>query len=197
MGKILLINVKKNMLLKKILIALGFSFLLAFFAIIPQLGYVGEASVEVVERHPTGFLLLDAKFNVTFSPFLYPFSWISGYGSPTGVFRTVSVPTYVGYGEFKYPAWKKPAELEDEIMIKVIVSELPINIVFNFIFLLIVELTQLRVLYYCVIAGIFGFPIAGPLGAIIGFFVGPFLYRYFTPKIKDILDVTMEGREQS
>lgn len=127
--------------------------------------------------------MLDASFNATFSPFLYPFSWMSGYGSPSGAFRTVSVPTYVG-GEFKRPAWRKPAELEDEVMIKVVVSEVPINILLNFVVLLAVELTKMRSFYFCLVGGILGFPLGGLIGAVVGFIVGLFLILYVMPKVK-------------
>jgi len=174
---------KVTLLLKRIVISLGISLLFALFAIIPRLGYFGEADVTVIERHWTGFWRLDVKFNATVSPFLYPFSWLSGYGSPSGAFRTVSVPTYIGGGEFSYPAWRTPADLEDEVMTKVIISEVPINILFNFGVILAVELTKLRRLYFCILGGIVGFPIGGPIGAVVGFFVGTLLLIYVIPTI--------------
>jgi len=148
----------------------------------PQLSYFGKAQVKVLERHWTGYWLFDANFSVTFNPFIYPLSWLRGYGNPSGAYLFISEPTYVG-GEFKYPAWRLPADLEDEVMIKVTLQEIPLNILFNFGLFLMVELTRLRVLYFCMLGGVLGFPIGGSIGSVIGFFVGALLGVYVIPRI--------------
>lgn len=173
---------KAKSLVMKIAIAFGISLLFALLAIIPPLGYSGKAQVKVLERHWTGYWLFDANFSATFNPFVYPLSWLSGYGNPSGAFLFISAPTYVG-GEFKYPAWRSPADLEDEVMIKITLKEIPLNILFNFGVFLVVELTRLRVLYFCILGGVLGFPIGGSIGAVTGFFVGALLGVYVIPRI--------------
>lgn len=174
---------KTKSLVTKIAIAFGISLLFALLAIIPPLGYTGKAQVKVLERHWTGYWLFDANFSITFNPFVYPLSWLIGYGNPSGAFLFISAPTYVGGGDFTYPVWRSPADLEDEAIIKITLKEIPLNILYNFGVFLVVELTRLRVLYFCILGGVLGFPIGGLIGAVIGLSVGALLGIYVIPRI--------------
>ncbi len=167
-------------LTRKIIIALGVSLLFALFAIMPMLGYSGEADIEV-ERQLTGFTRISVDFKATFSPFLYPFTWVTGYGTPSGFLQFISPPIYGGYGEIKTPVRLKESDFEDEAWIRIVLSEAPANIPWNFAIVLALELVKERRLYFCLLGGVFGFPLAGIIGAVVGFFAGIVLMLYVLP----------------
>jgi len=169
---------------KKIVIALGISLFFALLAIFAQLGYFGTAHTEVRERQPSGYWLVDASCNISYNPFLYAFSWSTGRGQFSDDFLMVSAPTYVGGGDIRYPVWRKPADLEEEAILLLVLRETFINIPFNFVAILAIELTKTHDLYFCLLGGIVGFPIGKVVGSIVGFSVGALLILFVLPRLK-------------
>jgi len=171
-------------LLRKFLIAGGITLLFLILATLPQMGYFGDAHVHVRERNQFGFVLVDADCNVSFNPFLYSLSWMSGRGQYSVSFSLISVPTYVGGGDFRYPVWKSQSELEDEAIITLILHEIPLNVICSFFILLTIELMKMRQLYISLASGIVGFPFGGPIGSFIAFFFGLVLAFWLLPKLR-------------
>jgi len=134
--------------------------LFTVLSIFPNFSYSGDAltSIEGVEAH--GFFWVRAYPNITFNPFLYTFSWLSGNGYYSESFLFLSKPPYNVYG---------PRVLEDEAFNIAVLKQLRINIVFNFILLLILGLMEVQDIYICMLVGAIGFPIGGLLGALAGF----------------------------
>lgn len=170
-------------LLRRIIVAGGFALLMAVVAILPRLGYIGDALAVPVEKHPTGFWWVDIDCNMSYNPFVYAFSWVSGRGQVSRSFSIISVPTYAG-GEFKQPVWRSDSELAEEGILTLILYEVPINILPNFFILIAIELLRTRELYICLIGGIFGFPFGGPIAAFIGFFSGVLTVFLVLPRLK-------------
>lgn len=169
--------------MRKLAVALAIAGLFALLSIFPRIGYLGEADVKVIARDPFGFWLVLARCNMSYNPFLYGFSWLAGSGQFSGTFRYVSVPTYAG-GGFPAPVWRNTPELQDEALIRLVLTQLYMNIPYNFIILLVVELTRMRDVYLCLIGGVIGFPFGGPLTALAGFFAGVFLIVFIMPRVR-------------
>ncbi len=145
---------------------------LAFFmvlSIFPDFSFVGEASTRVEDAEPSGFLWVRAYANITYNPFLYTFSWLSGQGIYSGNFLFLSKPPYNVYG---------PRLLDDEAVHYAVVGQLRINATFNFVLLLLLGLLGAHDLYVCMIVGAVGFPIGGVLGAFAGFIVAVAVVSY-------------------
>ncbi|UCB61055.1 MAG: hypothetical protein JSW72_03085, partial [Candidatus Bathyarchaeota archaeon] len=105
----------------------------------------------------------------TYSPFLFSFTWLSGNGVYSGDFLFLSKPPYHVYG---------PRVLEDEALHRAVLGQLRINIVFNFVLLLILGLMEVEDIYVCMIVGALSFPIAGLLGAFAGFIAAVVVVSY-------------------
>jgi len=169
---------------KKIVIASGITLFFALLAIFVQLGYFGTAHTEVRERQPSGYWLVDVSCNISYNPFLYAFSWSTGNGQFSDDFLMVSEPTYVGGGDIRYPVWRTPADLEEEAVLSLVLRETFINIPFNFVAILAIELTKTHDLYFCLFGGIIGFPIGKVVGSIVGFSAGALLMLVVLPRLK-------------
>jgi hypothetical protein len=159
---------REKSLLKKAVVAGGFAFFIAVLATLPRLGYFAETLAVKRGQSSTGFMLVDIDCNISYNPFVYAFSWVSGRGQFSASFSIVSVPTYIG-GDIKFPKWRSDSELAQEGIIVLILHEIPINFLPNFIILIGIELAKMRELYICLAGGIFGFPFGGPIAAFIGF----------------------------
>lgn len=168
----------------KIIIVLGITLFLALLAIFAGLGYSGAAHTKVIERYPSGYWLVDASCNITYNPFLYGFSWSTGRGWFSDNFTIVSTPTFVGGGETRHPLWRTPADLEEEATISVILREVFINIPWNFVIILAIELTKTRYFYFCLFGGTIGFSAGEVVGSIVGFFVGALLIAFVLPRLR-------------
>jgi len=156
--------------LRKVVLALvltGFFSLLSFF---PSLGYFGEAYASKLYygSEGAGWLKVHADCNMTYNPFLYSFSWLGGRGISLDSFDFWSKPLWTTGGI----AWRSLEELGEEAIIRTVLGQLSINIPFNFILILLIGLTEMQDLYLCLIVGIIGFPIGGPIGAFASFFAG-------------------------
>jgi hypothetical protein len=138
-------------------------------SIFPNFSYYGDAQtiVEGVEAH--GFLWVRAYPNITFNPFLYTFSWLSGNGYYSQSFVFLSKPPFHVYG---------PRVLENEAFDIAVLKQLRINIAFNFILLLILGLMEVYDVYLCMLIGAIGFPIAGLLGALASFIITLIIVSY-------------------
>lgn len=173
---------------KKIVVALGIALLFALLGIFSGLGYLGEADVQEVDRDPSGFWWVHAQCNISYNPFLYSFLWLGGQGYFSGNVVYLSVPTYVG-SEFKFPLWRSSAELEEEVILRLVLNNLLVNIPFNFAILVMIELMKIRDLYLCLFGGIVGFPIGGPIGAVAGFFSGVLVVMLVVPRLMSRLRI--------
>jgi len=144
---------------------------LMLLSIFPNFGYSAKARTSVEAKDVLGWWYVIADCNITFNPFLYPFSWLIGSGRFSGSHRFVSMPIWTG-GEFPHPAPRTPKDLEGEAIMSLVLSQVNINIIYNFIVLLTIKLLKMQDLYFCLIAGIAGFPIGGLMGALSGFLIG-------------------------
>jgi len=180
--------------LRKIAIALGIAALFFILSLYPSLGYFGEADTSVRARDPMGFWLVYAKANMTYNPFLYSLTWLRGEGILTDrSFIFISYPVYVGGGEGSHPVWRTPQELEEEATIRLVLSQLYLNLIYNFAIVLVIEIGKLRSLYFCLIGGIIGFPIGGiggipfgaTLGAVAGFVGGILSIIFVLPRLRN------------
>lgn len=173
-------------LLKKAGTALGMAGLFTFLSIFPGLGYHGEAATQIIEKDPVlpGFWIVEAQCNVSFNPFLFPYSWVSGTGNLYKArFRFLSVPTYAGY-EFKVPVWRSTEELNEEAIIIVLVNRLVPNFLPSFFILFAIALLEQKLLYLCLFGGIIGFLVGSVLGSVLGLAIMVFLTYYVMPKFK-------------
>lgn len=171
---------------------MGIALLLFLLSLFPNLGYYGEVETSVGARSPTGFWLVQARANMTYNPFLYSLSWMQGEGVLSDrTFTFVSYPTYVG-GEFKFPLWRTPSELEDEAILRLVLSQMYNNLLYNIAVLLLIEFGKLRSLYFCLLGGIIGFPLGGiwgfpleaTIGSFIGFLTGILFILFVFPRLK-------------
>jgi len=178
---------------KKAVIALGIAALFMLLSLFSSLGYLGEAKIEKKQDMGWGFWLITTRANMTFNPFLYSLSWLRGQGHLSMFkFSFLSIPQFGG-GEFKVPMWRSPQELADEAILRLALSQLYINLLYNFGILLVIEFGKLRKLYFGLIGGIIGFPIGGiagfPVGATIGafsgFLSGMLLIVFAIPKLRE------------
>lgn len=174
------------LILRKLLIALGVALLFSFLGLFSGLGYYGEASTRTLDKDRMGFWLVEANCNISFNPFLYPFSWLSGKGYFSESFQFLSVPTYVGF-DVKYPAWRSTEELNEEAILRVIMNSVVVNIPSNFFMLLAIGIMEQQLLYLCVFGGIIGFLIGQVLGSVLGLIAVIFIAYYLMPKL-NILD---------
>lgn len=178
--------------LRKIAIALGIAALLFILSLFPNLGYFGEAKIE---RQPLalGVWMISARGNITYNPFLYSLSWLRGQGSLSMFKFTYNSFDEFGGGEFKSPVWRSNQELADEAILKLVLSQIYINLIYNLAIVLVIEIGKLRSLYFCLIGGIIGFPIGGisgipvgaTLGAVAGFVGGILSIIFVLPRLKN------------
>lgn len=178
-------------LLRAIVIALGLAALFWLLGLFYGLGYFGGASTSVVSKDPFGFWLVRADCDITFNPFLYSFSWLTGNGYISPSFLYVSVPTYFGGpvdspygGHYLDIVWRNTEDLEEEATLIAVLSQIYVNIPFNFAVVLTIELAKIRDLYFCLIGGILGFPLGGSVGAVVGFFVATLAMIFIIPKLR-------------
>jgi len=138
-------------------------------SIFPNFSFVGEASIRIEDAEASGFLWVRAFTNITYNPFLYTFSWLSGNGISSGSFLFLSKPPYHIYGV---------RNLEDEAIHHAILDQLHISIIFNLVLLLILGLLEVQDIYICMIIGAIGFPLGGLLGALAGFIATLIIVSY-------------------
>lgn len=144
---------------------------LMLLSIFPNLGYFAKARTSVEAKDVLGWWYVIADCNITLNPFLYPFSWLIGSGHFSGSHRFISMPIWTG-GEFPHPALRTPKDLQEEAIMSIVLSQVNINIIYNFIVLLTIKLLKMQDLYFCLIVGIAGFPVGGLMGALLGFLAG-------------------------
>ena len=156
--------------LKKSLVPLGITLLFALFSLYPRLAYNGEAQINNVYRN---FQLLyqdvDITCNVTFNPFLFPLSWLTGRGQVSQRFLMRTVPKAVT--QFTI-VWPSPEEIKDDALLIVTLNSLFINIPYNFVIFLAIEIIKLRIIYFFFFAGIIGFLVGSLTGALVGSLIG-------------------------
>ena len=155
---------------KKPLVPLGITLLFALFSLYPRLGYNGEAQINNVYKN---FQLLyqdvDITCNVTFNPFLFPLSWLTGRGQVSQRFIMRTVPKAAT--QFTI-VWPSPEETKDDALLIVTLNSLFINIPYNFVIFLVIEIIKLRIVYFFFLAGIIGFLAGSLTGAFVGSLVG-------------------------
>jgi len=156
--------------LRKVVLALGITVFFSILSLFPSLGYFGEASTSKLGygSEGVGWLKVSANCNMTYNPFLYSFTWLGGRGVSSDSFIFWSKPTWTTGGI----EWRSPEDLRDEAIIRTVLGQLLVNIPFNFILILLIVLTRMQDLYLCLIVGIIGFLLGGPIGAFASFFAG-------------------------
>lgn len=175
---------KRIIFMRKLMVALGITIFFTLLSIFPSIGYFGEARTSVLAGDRYGFLTVCAYPNITFNPFLYPFTWLTENGRPSNSFLFISKPNYYVTGESAHPIPRTPEDLEEEAILTAVVRQLYINIPFNFFMLLVIGLVEIQDLYLCLWIGALGFPVLGVLGAFLGFFATLLLTIVVTRRLR-------------
>jgi hypothetical protein len=167
---------------RRFIIASGFTLLLGLLSIFSGLAYSGNA--RIVASYPNEQLLyIDSEIvsNVTYNPFLFPFYWLTGKGLSSYHFMMRSVPVAATQNGV---AWPRAKDITDDAMLIISLNALFANILYNFVILLAAELLKIRRVYFCLLGGMIGFPLAGPIGSLISFFTAVLLVVLIMPKFK-------------
>jgi len=162
-------------LLYEIVIAISVTLFFALMAFIQGVGYSG--TVEIKQLRPNwsqGYILVDARCDVTYHPFLYPMTWALRQGHFLNDTKTI-------YPMERTGGWVR-SDIQNYILTSLILPEMERNLPILFIIVVAIELTKIRKLYVSFLTGIMGFAFAGLYGAIIGFAVGIFA-TFIIPKI--------------
>jgi hypothetical protein len=167
---------------KRCLIALGISLLLALLSIIPGIGYHGEAYINDFERNPR-YLFTDVNVttSITYNPFLFPFSWLTGNGQAGLHFMMRVAPQGAFMGMV---SWESFEEMKQDALLIVTINALFVNTPYIFLILLAIEIMRLRPLYISLVGGIIGFLAGGPIVAIATFLTATFLLWPLISKLK-------------
>lgn len=168
--------------LKKIFIALGLASFLMFLSIFPNVGYFGSAHVDrgnVAWVYINPFVMygiVNYTYDITYNPFLFPFTWLRGDGCTSGSSSMVTLPkSIVMRGPFAVPILPNQRDIEEDAVIKTVNLEIPPNFLTLFAITLAIEFTKMRSLFVCLVVGTIGFIPGGPLGTIAGLFTGVFI----------------------
>jgi hypothetical protein len=176
-------------LLKKIIIAIVITLFFFALASFPEIGYHGKASLifpfkEGVLEGLYPYRIVNYSCDVSFNPFLYPFSWLQGKGHISGIFTMVYLPQSYGGTAPDIPPyhpsgvyWGTHEDMEQEGLMNVVLSQLTfLNALYVFIIVFIIELFRKHGLLLCLFVGIICFAFDGPLGGVIGFIFGVLLF---------------------
>jgi len=68
--------------------------------------------------------------------------------------------------------WPSPEEIKDDALLIVTLNSLFINIPYNFVIFLAIEIIKLRIIYFFFFAGIIGFLVGSLTGALVGSLIG-------------------------
>lgn len=143
----------------------------------PDIGYKARIEEYTVERREqSGNIIVVAKCDITFNPFLYGLSWLNGEGWFIGDYTfTSSGAWYLIQGDTGdyYLRWRNPTpeEIKQEATSRLQLSQFNLNILFNAVIFFIIGLLKLHDLYLCIFGSITGFLIGGPVGALLSFIV--------------------------
>ncbi|MEM2352466.1 MAG: hypothetical protein QXT26_08680 [Thermoproteota archaeon] len=158
--------------------AIGVILIIIFVEILsalPSLGY----SIEIenyteLGRETVGRIIISAKYNAAFNPFLYGLTWVYGKGYIEGYFNFTTTPQwYLVQGptgdvflRYRNPT---PTEIREQATSNLAMEQFNINALFNIAMLILVGLMRMHDVYLCIMGGILGFAVAGILGAFIFF----------------------------
>jgi len=158
-------------LVRKLLFTIGVLLIFTILSIFPNFSYVGEARFVGIEGSDVfGFLWVHTSLNITYNPFLYTFSWLTGNGYYSGDFFFISKPTYYSKGEAPVPVHRKPEDLEAEAIDHAVFRQLGINVLYNFVLLFIIRLLNWQDFYISMIMGAVSFSLGGLVG-VLAFFL--------------------------
>lgn len=158
-------------LVRKLLVTIGVVVIFTILSIFPNFSYFGEAQFVGIEGSDVfGFLWVHTSLNISYNPFLYTFSWLTGNGYYSGDFFFISKPTYYSTGgDAPAIVHRKPEDLEAEAIDHAVFRQLSINILYNFILLFILRLLNWQDFYLSMIVGAVSFSLGGLVGALAFF----------------------------
>jgi len=181
---------RQKQLFKK---TLGIMLLIVFFeflAVMPEIGYKAKIeSFTVQGREQSGNMVIVAACDVAYNPFLYGFSWLGGCGWVTGEhkFAVSNVWFFISdrHTGDVYLRWRHrtPEEIRQEVVSQLSMSQFNINVLFNIVILLVIELLKLRDAHLCIFGSVASFIIGGPVGALIGFVAMAIIVLYVRLKV--------------
>ncbi len=154
---------------RKLLSAIGILIFFTVLSLYPNFSYFGEANIRVEDGDRLGFLWVRAFCNITYNPFIYTFSWLTGNGYYSGSFLFISKPTYYFSGTAPRIKHRTPEDLQQEAIEYAVYRERTINILFNFILFLVIGLVGIQDLYLSIIVGATSFSLGGLTGALAVF----------------------------
>jgi hypothetical protein len=150
----------------------------------PGFSYKGEASIHVIYEDRLGWMLVNAECNMTYSPFLYAYSWLTGKGQYSEEFFFWSKPTYYfsGYDPItgepsERVLHRTPEDLQSEAIERKALKEMYANLVFNLLLSALIIIAKMQDMYISIILGTLGFSFLGFAEALVifvsltGFFV--------------------------
>jgi len=172
---------------KKLLIALGMTFLLFLLGLFGGIGYDVQALSEVSRDYTYssyGFLLVVFYCDITYNPVLYPFYWIQGSGHLAGNFSTAYVAESVSPGERGVPQFGlSPTQRLDVYLTRMLTWGLAANLALLFALAIAIEIVQKRILYLAVFISSLGFAFASLAGWIVGLCIGAISVGYVLLKL--------------
>jgi len=163
---------------------MGITVFCALLLVFPNFGYVGEADVSVERTDRLGYQYVRADVDLTYNPLLYSLSWLTGNGHFSGPYLFVSKPIFESGGLGLRPRRKRPSEIGQEVISSLVSRQFSVNVVGNFIILLLIKLMKMQDLYLCLIVGTIGFVAGGFIGAIFGFLVALLAIAFVMLRLK-------------
>lgn len=152
------------------MVTIGVVVIFAILSIYPNFSYFGESRFVGIEGSDVfGFLWVRTSLNITYNPFLYTFSWLTGNGYYSGDFFFISKPTYYTKGEAPIIVHRKPEDLEAEAIDHAVFGQLSINILYTFVLFFIIRLLNWQDFYLSMIVGAVSFSLGGLVGALAFF----------------------------
>lgn len=166
---------KSIRILRKIIFAILFAFLLALLGIFDGVGYylyyIDERSF--VPHNRLGYADVVFSCDIIYNPILYPLYWITGNGDLSGNFSIKYVPEGYYPGEFGGPIWGLSKE---DRYASYVIHMLTWGIVLNFFILfsfnMAIEIVGKRSLYLILLCGVCGFIALKITGMIVGLSAG-------------------------
>jgi len=160
-----------------------------FLAIMPDIGYKAKIEAYTIKgEEQSGNIVVLAKCDIAFNPFLYGLSWLAGEGWFVGnyTFTTSSVWYLIqgSTGDY-YLRWRNrtPEEIKQEAISRLYLAQFNINLLFNVVIFFIIGLLKLHDIYLCIFGSVLGFLIGGPIGALLSFIATAIIVFYVKLKV--------------
>ena len=169
-------------------IALLIALLFVLLSIFPTLGYQGEAKINDLYRNwQLLYMEVDISANITYNPFLFSLSWLTGNGIVSTRFMMRAPPKSAVQGMV---SWASLQEVEEDALIMLMLNTVFLNLPYNFIIVLAIELLEKRILYLCLFGGMIGFILGGLVGSLVCFIGGVFVVGIVMPRLRRSKDFT-------